>query len=178
MRLLANSSNSVELPQGQYRAKPLAIREGVTTRLYAVDLSGSKWGATRTFVSLFWRPMENQICRVCGEDKPLSEYSYRKDNRKYRTNCKSCRSIENIPRLYGISATDYREMLTKQQHQCAICSKTAEEVNHTYRRLVVDHCHTTGKVRGLLCALCNQALGLLGDDREAVYKAYRYLGSS
>jgi len=51
--------------------------------------------------------------------------------------------------------------------ECQICGSTD--------KLCYDHCHTTGKFRGVLCRSCNSAIGLLGDTKESLYKAYKYL---
>ena len=77
----------------------------------------------------------------------------------------------NLKRNYGITEADYQSMLEKQHGTCAICTKTCS----TGRRLCVDHCHTTGEVRGLLCKRCNTAIALLGDSVEGVSKAASYL---
>ena len=63
-------------------------------------------------------------------------------------------------------------MLDEQGGGCAICQKTPEENG---RRLAVDHNHTTGDVRGLLCTQCNVGLGNLGDSVERLRSAIRYL---
>lgn len=52
---------------------------------------------------------------------------------------------------------------------CEICGRS------DVRRLVVDHCHVTGKIRGMLCDRCNQAIGALGDNAESLERALRYL---
>ena len=68
---------------------------------------------------------------------------------------------------YGISPEDYDAMLAKQGGLCAICLNAA--------KLVVDHNHTTGRVRGLLCPECNQAIGLLRENRASLQNAITYL---
>lgn len=73
---------------------------------------------------------------------------------------------------------DYEAMLIKQDNKCAICHTTEETKlgpNGTLVRMSVDHCHTSGKVRGLLCNRCNRALGLLGDSVDLLQKAIVYL---
>lgn len=75
---------------------------------------------------------------------------------------------------YGITEKQYDEMLESQGFGCAICkSKTTKDQRSS--RLVVDHCHTTGKVRGLLCSACNKAIGLFEDSTEALTLAISYL---
>lgn len=75
-------------------------------------------------------------------------------------------------REYGLTQAQYDAMVAKQGGLCAICHgpPTRGNVN-----LVVDHCHLTGKVRGLLCGTCNGAIGMLDDDPEIVRRAHLYL---
>jgi hypothetical protein len=70
-------------------------------------------------------------------------------------------------RNYGISDEQYQQMLKEQEGGCAICGGN--------RRLAVDHCHNTGKVRGLLCMYCNTGIGHLRDSFELLIKAASYL---
>lgn len=81
-----------------------------------------------------------------------------------------------IDRRYGITIEQYNEMLTKQNGGCAIC-KTFIPWSRS-ERFAIDHCHITGKVRGLLCHACNQALGMLNDDPEILRKAAKYIEDS
>lgn len=74
---------------------------------------------------------------------------------------------------YGITIDDYRRMYAEQNGNCAICGKHCPD--HGKSGLVVDHCHTNGNVRKLLCAFCNKALGLFFDDTELLDKAKDYL---
>ena len=70
-----------------------------------------------------------------------------------------------LKRTYGMSHEDYMRLLEKQGHKCAICGGEGF-VMDTQRhkvKLVVDHDHNTGAIRGLLCHNCNRALGLLHD---------------
>lgn len=75
---------------------------------------------------------------------------------------------------YGITPVEYRAITLTQDDLCAICRK--EEPNeHKYTRLAVDHCHKTGKVRGLLCSHCNTGLGKFRDSVILLEKAIQYL---
>jgi hypothetical protein len=64
-------------------------------------------------------------------------------------------------------------MCQEQENSCAICGK--EEPARRYKTFNVDHCHHTGKVRGLLCRQCNMALGGFNDDIGLLEKAILYL---
>jgi len=66
---------------------------------------------------------------------------------------------------------DYDTMLEKQNNVCAICYK----MNKNGKRFIIDHCHQTGRVRGLICHNCNVGIGLLGEDRTILSSAINYL---
>jgi hypothetical protein len=77
---------------------------------------------------------------------------------------------------YGIDFAKYQEMLLDQKGVCAICEKPETKIqNGTIRLLSVDHDHSTGEVRGLLCANCNMAIGYACDDVTVLQKAINYL---
>lgn len=78
----------------------------------------------------------------------------------------------HLMREYGISLDDYNKLLVIQQDKCAICG-THKSLHD--KGLCVDHCHVTGKVRGLLCLKCNRGIGFLKDDSELCLKAHHYL---
>lgn len=77
-------------------------------------------------------------------------------------------------RMYGITADKYQELFTQQGGVCAVCRKPCI----TGRMLAVDHCHKTGKIRGLLCSPCNSALGFVKDDLTRLEALVSYLRSS
>jgi len=74
----------------------------------------------------------------------------------------------------GIKITheEYVALFNKQDGKCALCFTPAEELT---KSLAVDHSHTTGNIRGLLCGSCNQALGLFKDNIEVMKRALSYL---
>lgn len=76
---------------------------------------------------------------------------------------------------YGITIEQWNALLLKQNDCCAICVKHYSEFK---TRFAVDHCHKTGKVRGLLCMHCNQALGKFEDSIENLESAIDYLKSN
>ena len=81
-----------------------------------------------------------------------------------------------LQRNYSISLDDYDRMNRDQNFLCKICrSEGFVMKDHHKLLLVVDHCHSTGKVRGLLCHNCNRALGLLQDSLESLERAKNYL---
>jgi hypothetical protein len=78
----------------------------------------------------------------------------------------------NLKHRYGITEDDYHKMVENQQHKCKICG------NKPQKRLYVDHCHETKRIRGLLCHQCNVALGHMNDDPQRLEKAISYLKES
>lgn len=119
-------------------------------------------------------------CAFCGEIH-LRDSKHLKQGIKPRRDCKNVRANNYsgynakdgyLLRNYGITEQDYFNMLEAQGNVCAICGKD-EQVKT--RGLSVDHCHTTGEVRGLLCSFCNMALGLFKDDTQSLINAVKYL---
>lgn len=78
---------------------------------------------------------------------------------------------------YGLTREDYLQMLEARGRLCDICNKPERSKgNHgRVKNLSIDHDHTTGKVRGLLCNNCNRAIGLLGDSIDTLEAAIAYL---
>jgi hypothetical protein len=140
----------------------------------------------------------NKRCQKCSRDLPVSEFwtnRRRKDN--LQTYCKECSTtgtynyrnstdgkvivarsrLKTALSYYKITAADYNKMLLEQDGLCAICAmpERYKDRNGATIRLSVDHCHATGKVRGLLCGHCNQAIGKFKDDISVLRKAIDYL---
>lgn len=91
--------------------------------------------------------------------------------RKYKTSTrgKAVAMFNRIKNRYGLSIEGFESLIAIQKGVCAICGA---EPNG---RLHIDHCHTTGKVRGLLCVKCNLAIGLMNDNTALLLKAIQYL---
>ena len=115
-----------------------------------------------------------KTCKTCGETKDDTGF------RKHRGSCKKCcrkkgRAYETpeqkkdyaLRSKYGITLAQYEQMLEEQRGQCFICSSE--------QKLFVDHCHTTGRVRGLLCHHCNLVLGHAMDNPSILRLAANYL---
>lgn len=90
---------------------------------------------------------------------------------KYHLKVKEKRKDRWVLREHGCSAFDYQRMLDEQEDGCAICGRPPE----CEKRLAVDHDHSTGEIRGLLCERCNQGLGLFGDSPSRLREAADYL---
>ena len=83
----------------------------------------------------------------------------------WKTSCAVCRKIEQDIRRYGLTITQYYDMVKQQNGLCNICG--VDRCN-TGRRYAVDHDHATGRVRGLLCFDCNTRLGWYDRNKEAI----------
>ena len=128
------------------------------------------------------------ICNECKEDKDSSAfYVDRRSSRGYNGKCKQCIQAKGYAKLnsrthhlktkYGITIDEYDAMHDNQGGVCAICGlpETTTKGDGVVKRLAVDHCHTTGKVRGLLCNDCNRGIGLLKDDVALLTNSVLYL---
>ena len=82
------------------------------------------------------------------------------------------RRDRHLYHMYRITLDDYNMIYDKQNGRCAICNKHNFECN---KILSLDHCHNTGKIRGLLCSHCNHGLGQFKDDTELLIQAMKYL---
>jgi hypothetical protein len=112
-------------------------------------------------------------CKGCRNDstrKWEAKHSGEPRNRKKVEYSKARDYI--LKHRYGISQQDYDDLLASQKHRCAICKRDANEMTY---HLHVDHCHTSGKVRGLLCSPCNVYLGYVRDNKDALNNAIQYL---
>ncbi|WNI19174.1 endonuclease VII domain-containing protein [Actinacidiphila sp. ITFR-21] len=140
-----------------------------------------------------------KACAKCGESKRVADFSLSRratdtSNAVYKSVCKACASAaarrwfaDNPERTaankrrynleqYGITVEDYERLLQEQGGVCAICKKPETSARQgKVIQLPVDHCHATGRVRGLLCHRCNRAIGLLGDDIDLLKAAIGYL---
>lgn len=98
--------------------------------------------------------------------------------------CIKCKNEEDYERKrilkYGISQEEYFELFWKQNGTCAICREKETAINSSNNKvqaLAVDHCHETGKIRGLLCRRCNQGIGLLKHSPSLIRIAALYCES-
>lgn len=128
-----------------------------------------------------------KTCNKCNEIKDLHKFCKKKNTKDGHENrCKLCSQANmniwrsknkdkvqttNLKR-YGITSQDYQEMFDAQLGSCAICKRIKTKETKT---LCVDHCHTTGKVRGLLCHDCNTGIGKLQDSETILTEAILYL---
>lgn len=114
---------------------------------------------------------ETWRCTKCNVVKPLTEYY--KNTTSFRRECKHCVKEKRLIDKFGVDYEWYKRKLNNQNSVCDIC-KTKLDSN-TYDKLAVDHCHSTGKLRGLLCTQCNTSLGLLKENTETINNMLKYL---
>ncbi|WP_189986634.1 endonuclease VII domain-containing protein [Streptomyces capoamus] len=117
-------------------------------------------------------PDGHKLCLKCGEVKAWSEWHRNATaSDGLSTRCKACRAAEgragHLKRTYGITEAERDAMVVAQRGLCAICLDAPPA--H------VDHCHRTGRVRGVLCFNCNSAIGKLRDDPDVGRRAVAYL---
>lgn len=140
-----------------------------------------------------------KLCTKCNINKEVTEFA--KDGAKkdgLYSSCKPCQVLyhktervqklrkswrvenkqkmreNNYKKSYGVTIEDYDKMFKQQDGKCSICF-SAETKNKNYGYFAIDHCHKTGKVRGLLCDKCNTALGSFQDSPEVLLRAIQYL---
>ena len=127
-----------------------------------------------------------KYCNKCKIKKELTEfYKCIKGQYGRRSQCKICEHDADLKRSqtdktinkiliskYGITLKEYNKMVEQQNNKCAICKNEYKEGN---KKLAVDHCHKTGKIRGLLCSNCNPALGFLKEDLNIIKNLVRYI---
>src|SRR5258706_3727413 len=111
-------------------------------------------------------------CWVCEQFLELNKFSVCNRNKDgHQASCKECDKKNNhknhIKRIYGISISEYNDMFIMQASGCAICGRE----NVGGKRLSVDHCHETGRIRGLLCGKCNPGIGLFQDAPDLLLRS-------
>lgn len=120
-------------------------------------------------------------CHKCKKTKPVADFNRcrtRTDGRS--ATCRTCwagyQAERTLRRKFGMTPVEFAARLAEQSGRCAICpAEFGATRAGKKQRLAVDHCHETGKVRGLLCANCNNGLGRFKDDPGLLERAAQYL---
>lgn len=131
-----------------------------------------------------------KICLLCKSEKEKSDF-YRffdrwADKHYLSARCKPChqehkrqspttqrnRKAEKLQLRYGLTYEQWEEIRQAEDYRCMICGISEEEIG---KKLDVDHCHDSGKVRGVLCNPCNNVLGHAKDKIEILEAAAQYL---
>lgn len=118
-------------------------------------------------------------CSVCGPTR----IRIRADRRtlKFATpttiyRCRTAERARDLAHRLGVSLAEVEALLKAQGGSCAICGRSfLALIGHGAQ---VDHCHSTGAIRGILCSSCNTGIGLLGEDVDRLKAAIRYLTRS
>jgi hypothetical protein len=127
-------------------------------------------------------PLWEVQCSVCK-----SKYSIPQSTLVYTKSCSACnpkRDLSHVPkerrqfatiikRKYNLEWDEYLQIVEAQNGKCAICLIPFEKLKSRF--VCIDHCHTTGKVRGVLCSNCNVGLGKFKDDKDTLLRAVAYL---
>ena len=128
-------------------------------------------------------------CKSCGREKALAEFYFNRSKGTYDPSCKECRSDlerakrtpeitrqKNLWQKFQITSDQFDDWLREQGGVCAICKQPE---THTWRgkprELSVDHDHSTGEIRRLLCHRCNTLIGLAREDINILLSAVEYL---
>lgn len=135
-------------------------------------------------------------CKTCKQFLSFNKF-FKRANGHLRSSCKICINKQNLNNYYvcdklnrakvsyryalkvnyNLSEEEYNQLYTNQNGKCSICNKELSNrfLNKEGFKSAVDHCHKTGKIRSILCNLCNKALGAFKDDLTIVKEAVNYL---
>lgn len=113
------------------------------------------------YLSMIYRPFP--VCKDCSNKHNNARYLIKK-NKHYL-------------KKYGISYTEFKNKSREQNDLCAICNEPQKIINkkHNLNDLYIDHCHKTGKMRGLICSTCNLGIGQFNDSYDLFIRVARYL---
>jgi hypothetical protein len=126
-------------------------------------------------------------CRTCSQTKPISDFAKNPTGiHGVRGTCKECRPKDtrltvrgrNVRWRYGIELDEFVGMYEDQGGKCAICRIDVDLYAPEDRKANVahvDHCHTTGKIRALLCHQCNVGIGAFKEDAKVLQNAIQYI---
>jgi hypothetical protein len=121
----------------------------------------------------------SSYCKICVVEKRRLNYCQNKDRdrqyfkKQYKKDPTKAKGY--ALKMYGLTLDQFNEMKVQQKYMCKICG---EHENNLARKLFVDHCHATGKVRGLLCQSCNTMIGNAKDSVLVLQSAITYLLSN
>lgn len=116
----------------------------------------------------------SNICKDCQKALDKEFHSRNREARveSMKASYEKIKLKSHYKNTYGITLEDYNSMMVEQGCKCAICNVHQDEVN---KRFSVDHNHSTGEVRGLLCHNCNTSLGHFKDNVDILESALKYL---
>jgi hypothetical protein len=97
--------------------------------------------------------------------------TYRKETSLTKEEKKQRAILHQVKFKYNLNEDEYKTLIQKSKGKCMICSKSFKNVKDRH----IDHCHTTKKIRGVLCSSCNQGLGYFKDSPVLLQQAVTYL---
>lgn len=142
------------------RTELVRLRSERSDPLYKKPSGQRPTGATRT-------------CAECKGNLPAIQFPVRTRSNGYKYHdsyCHPCRKLRSVCRNLCLSTDQYRKLIAEAGGACSVCGHTFS----AERRAVVDHCHSTGMLRGVLCSTCNAGLGHFKDSAAALEAAAEY----
>jgi len=149
---------------------------------------GRKPEENRIYMDKYYKENKDKWKVKDKDERNRKRREYYRKNEAHRLNCiklskeycqkNPLKAIERMFRKYGLTIEDYKNMLAEQNNGCAICGHHFSDVQTLKNRLFVDHCHSTGKVRGLLCSECNFGISKFKDNPKIIMSAYKYIKKS
>jgi hypothetical protein len=117
-------------------------------------------------------------CKTCYGGQSLKHYRSKKDyynklQRNYREENRDKFKQWRLKRNWNLTVEEFNSMINTQSNKCFICETTFSDVKG--KRPNVDHCHSTGRIRKLLCTKCNTAMGLLNENVSILSKMINYI---
>lgn len=112
------------------------------------------------------------------KDRKKDPNKYKKWTKEYREKIGDWRTTQDILNYFDMSLDQYNKMFDEHRNLCGICKNPETRKSRTpgkICRLAVDHCHSTGKIRGLLCHSCNTGIGKFMDNKDLLLAAIEYL---
>jgi Recombination endonuclease VII len=137
-----------------------------------------------------------KTCAQCKQEQPLSEFYTNRRDKRLGSYCKTCTKRNSRQRYvglsdaekllvakkakaskYGMTLTEFDAYVDAHDDFCDICGREEDTKRKAVwtRGLTLDHCHATGKVRGMLCSRCNCAMGHVREDISVLEKMIQYL---
>jgi len=135
--------------------------------------SGTKKERRQQADKKYWQSDKGKVVNKKYRRTEKGKIAHRRETKKYLQTEKGkvTKRKHALKQNYGITLEQYDEMFKKQNGICAICKK----INLDGHRLSVDHNHTTGKVRSLLCNRCNFLVGAIENNKDLIKQVFKYL---